>query len=165
MAVYYQCPSCRTIIPDDPEKVMLVCGYCGTTITKTEEAGSIAAIKKEKYKHDIARRKIDAKERAKEREDRNDRWLFISLASIIVFGLLLVTIVSYNSPPQENQTAKLEALVLEIEQDVANGDYDTALLKANRVRWDGVGKTDAKKWDEERKELIKLIKELQKKNK
>lgn len=55
---------------------------------------------------------------------------------------------------------KLNATVQEIQIDIENGDYDNALIKANKLHYDeGLSSTKAKDWDEQREALINLINE------
>ena len=56
--------------------------------------------------------------------------------------------------------AALVELVAEIRQDMANGMYDDALLKTNRVRYkEGSTAEEEAKWDRERETLIDQIEE------
>lgn len=55
---------------------------------------------------------------------------------------------------------KLNATVQEIQIDIENGDYDNALIKANKLHYDeSLSSTKAKDWDEQRETLINLINE------
>ena len=55
---------------------------------------------------------------------------------------------------------QLEATVVEIQQDIANGDYDSALIKANTLHMDVDWSSESEQhWNKEREALIKLIEE------
>ena len=55
---------------------------------------------------------------------------------------------------------ELNATVAEIEEDISNGDYDSALFKANGLRFDAsLGKDKAEQWDEQRENIIEIINE------
>lgn len=55
---------------------------------------------------------------------------------------------------------KLNATVQEIQIDIENGDYDNALIKANKLHYDeSLSRTKAKDWDEQRETLINIINE------
>ena len=54
--------------------------------------------------------------------------------------------------------ALVEATVVEIRQDIANGDYDSALIKANTLHMDVDWSSESEQhWNKEREALIKLI--------
>ena len=53
---------------------------------------------------------------------------------------------------------QLNATVAEIQVDISNGDYDSALIKANTLHFNSsLSKSKAEDWDEQREALIKLI--------
>ena len=53
---------------------------------------------------------------------------------------------------------KLEQIVEEIEEDIANKNYDSALIKANKLHMDDGWSSESKEhWDEEREYLIDMI--------
>lgn len=55
---------------------------------------------------------------------------------------------------------ELNATVIEIQEDISNGDYDDALIKANGLRYDeSLNSKKAEQWDEQRDYLINLINE------
>jgi len=60
--------------------------------------------------------------------------------------------------------SELREIVIEIQEDVTNEDFDSALLKANQLYLDGdFKKDDKKKWDERREEYIRIINEAKEK--
>ena len=59
-----------------------------------------------------------------------------------------------------NLEKKLQATVQEIQVDISNGDYDTALIKAQSLHMDDDWSSESKEhWDEQRTSLIRLIEE------
>ena len=55
---------------------------------------------------------------------------------------------------------KLEATVVEIQQDIENGNYDAALVKANTLHMDVDWSSESEQyWNKEREALIDLIKQ------
>lgn len=55
---------------------------------------------------------------------------------------------------------KLNATVVEIQQDISEGNYDAARIKANGLRFDkNLDEDKAKQWDEQREYLIEFIEE------
>lgn len=61
---------------------------------------------------------------------------------------------------------KLEQTVQEIQVDIENGDYDSALIKAHSLHMDDNWSSESEKhWDDQRKALIKLIEQKMKEDK
>ena len=55
---------------------------------------------------------------------------------------------------------KLEHTVQEIRIDISNGDYDSALIKAQSLHMDDNWSSESRAhWDEQRESLIRLIEE------
>ncbi len=77
---------------------------------------------------------------------------------LIVIILILAIMGAIEGGKEDKLEAKLNDTVAEIQECIAEGDYDTALLKANTLRFDeDLDKKKAKKWDEQREDLIELI--------
>jgi len=161
MAAYFQCPGCGALMRDQEDAVVLVCDHCGSTLTKYIPEKKINVQIKDvgkgitevvQEKQTTKRRAIDAADE----KDKRDNRLIVILFALCLLGAFLPGI---SSRIDEQKSAKLTKLVQEIEEDMENGRYDTALTKANRLRWDGDDDDYQAKWNEEREELIKLIKE------
>ena len=72
----------------------------------------------------------------------------------ITIGAVFLGINIYESSIER----QLEATVVQIQQDIASGNYDEALIKANGLRFDSsINYKKEKQWDEQRKYLIELI--------
>lgn len=81
--------------------------------------------------------------------------LFLALDLAFMFGM-----VNNSSKKEAALEESLNATVVEIQQDIANEDYDSALIKANGLRFDeNLDRKKAAQWDEQRENLIELIKE------
>jgi hypothetical protein len=84
---------------------------------------------------------------------------------VLTIGVLF-SVGLYSDSKNDKLDAKLNSTVVEIQQDIIEGDYDSALIKANGLRFDPeVSEEKAKQWDEQREDLIKLIKEKKKEKK
>ena len=59
----------------------------------------------------------------------------------------------------DEKTAQLEQVVTEYEAAMKEGDYDTALIKANQLYGDGYSRTEDDNWDNRREAYIELINE------
>lgn len=159
MAAYYQCPGCGSILQDDPESLVITCKNCGSTITKTEQTDYIVKMKTENRIAQIENRKMAMAEREQEHQHKSSKswWLIMAVITVIFAAVIIFTVVL----PHSNKVKELERLVIEIEQDISNGDYDTALVKTNRVRLDDDFSSDEnEKWNKEREYLIEMINDL-----
>lgn len=91
----------------------------------------------------------------------------ITIGLIVGFIALMMGLCGYlsksiNSTIERSRAAEesLNAIVDEVMVDVSEGDYDSALVKANSIRYDKTLSSDkATQWDERREELIEMIKE------
>ena len=90
-----------------------------------------------------------------------DKWLLIGILIFFVVFVVFVEIMLLNSKIKEsNLERELNATVTEIEEDISNGDYDSALYKANGLRFDAsLDKAKAEQWDEQRENIIEIINE------
>ncbi|WP_287045957.1 hypothetical protein [Treponema sp.] len=83
---------------------------------------------------------------------------------LIVFCVLLPMIaVSASSGKSKKETARLEAIVKEIDDAIAAKDYDTALYKATKLQWivePGSYWREREQWDKRREELTATIEKL-----
>ena len=89
----------------------------------------------------------------KARKKRNHYWIKFILAFAGCFIMILtpVAVISISDSVRIN---KMEKTVIEIQNDVEAGNYETALIKANTLHITGDHKEE---WDEQREYLIDLI--------
>ena len=84
------------------------------------------------------------------------RVIFFGVACLLIH-LLIVGIIGFHHTRNEQ---RLEQIVQEIQIDIANGDYDSALIKAQSLHMDdGWSNESEEHWDEQREALINLINE------
>ena len=156
MAAYYQCPGCGAIMQDDPESAVITCKNCGSTVTKTQEIDGIVKLKAENRTAQMESRKMAMaeKEQAHEHKSRKAAWIGLAVFMVLLAAAIIVGVVL----PHNNRVKELEALVIEIEQDISAGNYDVALVKTNRLRLDDdVSHEENQKWDRQREQLVELI--------
>lgn len=97
------------------------------------------------------------KEEAKKEESK--RKILSWFVAISIMIMLIVMIVVFSSR-EANLDKKLNATLVEIQEDISNGDYDNALIKANGLRYDKSLDSDkAEQWEEQREYLMNLINE------
>ena len=80
---------------------------------------------------------------------------FLIMAVVLV--LILVAMNTSEIISKKGKTDGLEALVTEIRQDIADRNYNEALLKTNRIRLKDGSAEDEVKWDQTREKLIQEI--------
>jgi hypothetical protein len=102
------------------------------------------------------------------KKSKREPWLAVVgcfVLLVLTIGVLF-SVGLYSDSKNDKLDAKLNSTVVEIQQDIIEGDYDSALVKANGLRFDPeVSEEKAKQWDEQREDLIKLIKEKKKEKK
>lgn len=89
-----------------------------------------------------------------------------SLKSLKIVALVVAWFVVFGgffgcqSMKHHQKEAQLEKTVQEIQVDIANGDYDDALIKAQSLHMDDNWSSESREhWDQQREDLIKLIEE------
>ena len=95
---------------------------------------------------------------------KSKRSITFVLVGVFIFLVLDIGFLSFMAIYESRKEAELEALlnatVVEIQQDIEDGNYDAALIKANGLRFDSsLDKEKAQQWDEQREYLIDLINE------
>ena len=144
------CPNCGAILKQDSDHRYLFCPFCGVEIPKEEN--EMIEFSKYVLKHEEEVRQRKVAEKAQ--EDRSSHRLLIGL----IIGLLLIF--GFVSGRHYYQVHQLNQLVIEIQEDIVAGRYDEASVKVTRVRLnDGFSGEETYKWNEQRKELEKLIKQ------
>ena len=107
---------------------------------------------------------IDALREELRRKSRRSNIGMAILMGMLLLIMIVITSVGYLQERQEKITKndQLETLVVEIRQDMAEGNYSEALLKTNKIRLkDGSSSDEEKKWDRQREDLIKEIEAAQ----
>ena len=173
--VKLKCPSCGADLNVDNGLDTFFCQYCGAKIllhgqnsdtlqakakVKIVETEANKELEMQKEKHRAAKEEREFK--AEEEKKSNKRWLIGTIAALLIIGILI----ALTTMPARRERKQLESLYAEIQVDVKNGDYDTALLKANRLRASNEQSLQVRlQWNSTRNELIKQIERLQKESK
>lgn len=182
------CTQCGAKLDVDSSKDAAICPYCNTpfivekAITKynteyhiehadihVESFGASVANTIKNYQNNKHRERMMELEAEAEKERRKNEPLplgheivnialtvFILAVIIIGWGFIFKDIAA-----QRKKEAELEKIVVEIQTDLENEDYNAARMKANRLRFIGGNKETVKKWDKVREETLELIDELQ----
>lgn len=97
-------------------------------------------------------------ENLKEELRKKAKKLNISLIMMVaVLALGIAVAVFFGTKSEQKKRDDLDSLVIEIQQDIEDGNYNEALLKTNRVRLKDGSAEDEVKWDQIRERLIKKI--------
>lgn len=168
-----KCENCGATLELNLDHLQAFCPYCGQKLyIETAQLGRIVA-EKEKTKRTVVveenytkRQSMayehESKEKDKERKD--SRFTFLILIAMMLIPLLIsITMSNRERSRSDQKTAYLRDLETKIEEAIQNGDYDTALINANKLYADGdAGKSEKAIWDEKREAFIRLIEDKKK---
>lgn len=91
----------------------------------------------------------------------NAKRIYIVLGGIALYAAIMAFVfgmIRFEHNKIEKEDQRLNDVVSEIQVDIANGDYDSALFKANTLHFDSsLDHKKAEDWDEQREDLIELI--------
>lgn len=167
------CPNCNGHLEIEDGIDTFFCKYCGNKIVldgqsdaayqakvKIKELEHEQVMQENKYKNDQA--EWERQETTKKRESlrKNKSFLFMLAPLILMMLFFLPQMIKHQSEMKE-----LEKISVEIEEAMAVGDYEHALVLTNRLRIsDSYSSDDAKKWDAQREEYVRQIREAQRKS-
>ena len=155
-----KCPSCGADLNVDSSLDICYCQYCGSRILIDGQSDTIINAKKEiemqKETHRAEKEEREFKEKVSKKAEKEV--IIMAVVMLIVCSLVL----SCFSFVEKREVKELNSLYSEILIDIQNKDYDTALLKANRLRVSVSTQPEAVKqeWDETRENLIRQIESL-----
>lgn len=101
--------------------------------------------------------------KSKQREIRGNKskvWKIL-IGAVALYAVLMIVIFAMAGKEEKKSDkieAELNAIVIEIQDDISDGKYDEALIKANSLYFDrSISHTKADQWDERRENLIESI--------
>lgn len=159
-AISYKCPNCGNNVLVDRHHIAQFCSQCGTPLKIPE---TIFDHEKFVLEHEEKVRQTKVKEaREKEKTDRKHTNAFLLLCVGIIAAAFLY--LHFNVKASKQKNVKADQQIKIVQELMAAGDYDRALIEAEsiRVAKDGLWDPDYKHYENARKDLIKLIKEKQK---
>lgn len=92
--------------------------------------------------------------------------LFFYIGGLALFFILISIISGVSSRPSKGETQekeRLNSIVQQIDKNISDKDYDTALYNASKLHWSyepNSNWTEVKNWDSQREDLIKTINSL-----
>lgn len=150
-----KCENCGANMNTDTDNAMRFCPFCGNAIKLPEDYIDLA---KFQAKHNEEVRKQIVKEQI-ESEKRNHK-------NTIVYGVCLIVIMAviWYGITQTDPDMKCERIVNKVQQLLAEENYDGAILEAQKIRVEKNGIFDSRydRWENQRKDLIKLIEQKKK---
>ena len=162
------CNSCNAQLELDLDKMQAFCPYCGKKLTVDVDKLSDILLEKEKtrqekqiqdYKLEDKRLTYEYTEQKEKRDYKLFRavYIWIAVACILIWGWIGID--HYRSQKEiRDKTSHLETIECEIEEAIAQEDYDLALLKAKELTPDKkFSDEDTKMWNEKREAYIEEI--------
>lgn len=171
-----KCPNCGADLEIEDGIDSFYCKYCGTKIVLEGQSDEVLKTKrrvklmdkahemqKEYYKE---KARQDKQRRQQELEDAEAQsgsgWVMLILIALIV-AIFIGSNISSNMK-EKRETERLNIIYSEIQTDISNKNYDSALVKANSLRWGLDGSDKKAQWDNTREDLIVLINDLKEEN-
>lgn len=173
-----KCPACGASIEVERNRDSCFCSYCGTKVYVDDETHRVEITKNIRYHKiytDEAKiRKIESEERmqerrfaAKEKERKSKaRSALIStlLLLVVTVGcfIFLDSILDSEKEASDRQEEELQAIVDEVLQDIEDGNFEEAYVKAERIRYTADWSSEIEdKWDATRETVIEQIEEAE----
>lgn len=168
------CPNCNAGLEAEENLDVFYCKYCGTKII-------MSGMSKEAYKSRVRMKQMEHDERMKDKDHEQERYRYEYAAReknkerkfgfwnenipMLFFLILIVgggTALFSFERKMDKVDATLQQVEAEVEKSIQESDFDTALLKANQLRYDkSYSSEEAKLWDEKRENYIQIISDKQ----
>lgn len=180
MRVYQmKCPACGGNIEIDENRDSCFCSYCGTKVHVDDGTHRVEITKNinyhKTYTDEAKIRKIESEERLQERKfaaeqekRKNKKWktlglVFVVVACVIGYFVLFNGYFDSEKAASDRQEQELQAIVDEVMQDIEDGSFDEAYIKAEKIRYTENWSSEIEdKWDATRKEIIERIEKAEK---
>lgn len=153
----FKCENCGASLMVSDREPIQFCSYCGAAIQRAETAVDLERVRAE---HAQTMHMMDSYD--KERETKQDHKEII--IGLIILLLVLGVMCWFAFVPKAMDDKRLDAQVTKVQQLILNGNYDEALIEAQSIRVQKEGLIDDRynRWENQRKDLIKLIEQKKK---
>lgn len=150
-----KCESCGAVMNADGNRSILYCPYCGFSLKQPETAVDYAKFVLQ-HNEEVRQRIRKEKTEDEKRKNRSD-WLWI-----VVWIMLLAA--SFAGISYTNPERKLNNTVAHVQQLILEEKYEEALVEAQTIRVEKKSLFDSNygRWENQRKDLIRLIEQKQK---
>jgi len=148
-----KCENCGANMNTDTDNAMRFCPFCGTAMKLPEDYVDLAKFTL-KHNETVRQRKVSEEKEDEKRSLKITGIIFGAIFAIIALIFIL----------RGNIDAKLEATTAKVQQLILDRDYDQALILAQTIRVEKDGLFDPKydRWENQRKDLIKIIEQKKK---
>lgn len=166
-----RCPSCGASLKIEEELDTFFCKYCGCQIVLEGQS-------KDAYKAKVRIKEMEHKEKIQDKNNEQEKFRMefkqknerhTAIAGLCVWvGIMALLIIGMmaGEAGAKKQDRELQATVDQIMVDIKNEDFSDAYIKANTLYWNDSWSSEGKeKWNATRKEVIRQIKEAEKKAK
>ena len=174
-----KCPACGGTIEIERNRDSCFCSYCGAKVYVDDETHRVEITKNinyhKTYTDEAKIRKIESDERMQERkyaeareERKSKRWsalgtVLIVLVCVIGYFVLFNGYFDSEKEASDRQEQELQAIVDEVMQDIKEGNFDEAYIKAEKIRYTENWSSEIEdKWDATREEIIEQIEKAEK---
>ena len=166
-----KCPNCNAPLDNSEELDVLYCKYCGHRIVVEDltdsELNAAYRVRRMKHKERMQDKEYDEKHNSWMRNEKTKHIHFVrNFVAVACLALLFIGIFGFLHLQSSMEEKNLQRTVDSIMQDIDNGDYSSARIKAESLYYTSDWSDDIKeKWDETREQLIKEIDKAEKESK
>lgn len=161
-----RCPNCNAELKVDDGIESFYCQYCGTRIILDGQSDAVIRAKARlktldkvgdlQYEIHQQRKEMKAQKAAiRAAEEKRAMKIFAAtFGGALLFVLLMLAI---HGIMVNRENTRLNEIYAEIQVDIENGDYDSALIKANSLYFRRDDDDLKEQWDEMRESVIDII--------
>ncbi len=170
-----KCPNCGADLEAEDGIESFFCKYCGTKIllqgqsneaikakANVQIADKVVELREKRYEY---QRQKEA-QRRKDLEEARKRTKIPNLI-LLVISVLLICFIYFKANTEKNerksaeQVKQLQVILAEIQGDISDGNYDSALIKANQLNYTATNSKELKEqWEKTRESVIQTIQEV-----
>lgn len=166
------CPGCNSQLSMSRDHLMLYCPYCQRKLALDFDGVDKVLVEKEKTnrvkldnEYKLEDKKLTYEHEHRENLTTNKLAIVSVIFSLIVIVGLWGWIIGERYHEQkihDDRIEVLEQLELELQRAISDGDFDTALMRANQlILSDDESQSDRELWDQKRESYIQLIHQKQ----
>lgn len=167
--VKMKCNNCDAQLDVDLDNLQAYCPYCGQKLMLDFDQLAWVLAEKEKTKRTVEREEHktvrtqmaydhESREKDKDWKKKMISAIGVVIVCFFVFYYMPQHLFDSDEKKHDQKVAYLQQLEVEIEADIKSGDYDSALIKANKLYCDDHWSSEqTAAWDAKREAFIKII--------
>lgn len=167
-----KCNNCNAPLDVDLDRLQAYCPYCGQKLMMDFDQVALVLAEKERTRRTVEREEHQtvrtrmAYEHESREKDKAWKKKAIGVVAAALAGFFLLFYLDYSTDhlfdsdekKHDEKVAYLQQLEIDMEADIKAGDYDSALLKANKMYCDDHWSSEqSAAWDQKREAYIKII--------